>query len=96
MRSRFPSELDFDDIIQDAFVSAWIAQEKGVLRTPKAFLFGAVRNLALVSLRSRKVNGKNVRQLDSDVEKRISVAEGAAVHLPDGNVLETTLAPKGE
>ena len=43
-----------------------------------------------------KVNGKNVRELDSDIEKRISVAEGAAVHLPDGNVLETTLAPKGE
>ncbi len=43
-----------------------------------------------------KLNGKHVHQLDSDIEKRISVAEGAAVHLPDGSVLETTLAPKGE
>lgn len=41
-----------------------------------------------------KINGKHVRELDFDIEKRISVAEGAAVHLPDGNVLETTLAPK--
>jgi RNA polymerase sigma factor (sigma-70 family) len=57
LRSRFPPELDFDDIIQDAFVSAWKAQKKGVLKSPKAFLFGVARNLALGSLRSRKVRG---------------------------------------
>jgi len=57
LRKRFPSELDFDDIVQDAFVSAWKAYEEGVLRSPKAFLFGAARNLALRSLRTRKVRG---------------------------------------
>ena len=69
LRSRFPSELDFDDIIQDAFVSSWKAQEKGVLKSPKAFLFGAARNLALVSLRSRKVRGydKMVQIEDCDL-----------------------------
>ena len=57
LRNRFPSGLDFDDIVQDAFVSAWKAHEQGTLRSPKAFLFGAARNLALYSMRSRKVRG---------------------------------------
>lgn len=57
LRNRFPSGLDFDDIVQEAFVSAWKAHEQGTLRSPKAFLFGAARNLALYSMRSRKVRG---------------------------------------
>ncbi len=57
LRNRFPSGLDFDDIVQDAFVSAWKAYKEGTLRSPKAFLFGAARNLALYSMRSRKVRG---------------------------------------
>lgn len=57
LRNRFPSGLDFDDIVQEALVSAWKAYEQGTLRSPKAFLFGAARNLALYSMRSRKVRG---------------------------------------
>ncbi len=57
LRGRFPPTLDFDDIVQEAFVSSWKAHEEGRLKSPKAFLFGAARNLALRSLRTRKVRG---------------------------------------
>jgi len=57
LRNRFSSELDLDDIVQEAFVAALKAHDEGLLRSPKAFLFGAARNLALLSLRSRKVRG---------------------------------------
>lgn len=69
LKGRFPAELDFDDIIQESFISAWKARQNGVLRLPKAFLFGAARNLALVSLRSRKVRGydKMIQIEDCDV-----------------------------
>lgn len=60
LRGRFPAELEFDDIVQEAMLSAMKAHEGGALRSPKAFLFGAARNLALRSLRSRKVRGYDV------------------------------------
>ncbi len=66
--NRFPSELDFDDIVQEAFVSAWKAHEKGVLKHPKAFLFGAARKLALRSLRTRKVRGYDTMVQIEDCE----------------------------
>ena len=57
LQNRFPSDLDIDDIVQEAFMVAIDAYEKGILRSPKAFLFGTARNLALVSLRSRRACG---------------------------------------
>jgi RNA polymerase sigma factor (sigma-70 family) len=57
LRNRFPSGLEFDDIVQEAFVATIQARSKGTLKSPKAFLFGAARNLALVSMRSRRIRG---------------------------------------
>ena len=68
LRSQFPPELDFDDIVQDAMLSALKAHEEGVLRSPKAFLFGAARNLALRSLRSRRVRGYDAMVQIEDCE----------------------------
>ena len=68
LRNRFPPELDFDDIVQEAFIQAIDAQKKGTLRSPKAFLFGTARNLALVSLRKRKVRGYDTMVQIEDCE----------------------------
>lgn len=35
------------------------------------------------------VNDETVHRLDAQIQNRISVAKGAAVHFPDGSVLET-------
>jgi RNA polymerase sigma factor (sigma-70 family) len=59
LASRFPSESDLDDIMQEAFVRVLRAREGGELRSPKAFLFAAARNLALDRLRHRKIAGQN-------------------------------------
>jgi RNA polymerase sigma factor (sigma-70 family) len=59
LRNRFPAGLDIDDIVQEAFVCTFNAHRDGKLRSPKAFLFGTARNLALRSMRSRKVRGED-------------------------------------
>lgn len=66
LRNRFPSELDIKNIMQEAFVCTFRAYVDGKLRSPKAFLFGTARNLALRSMRSRKVRGEDcLVQIDS-------------------------------
>ena len=54
LRSRFPSECDFDDIIQESYLRVLRANERGLLQSPKAFLFAIARNRALDLLRRRK------------------------------------------
>lgn len=55
LRSRFPEGCDIDDVVQEAFLGAWQAHQEGTLRSPKAFVFAAARNLALNQLRHRNV-----------------------------------------
>lgn len=59
LRNRFPAGLDIENIVQEAFVCTFNAYVDGKLRSPKAFLFGTARNLALRSMRSRKVRGED-------------------------------------
>jgi RNA polymerase sigma-70 factor (ECF subfamily) len=63
LNSRFPEGCDVDDIVQEVFLRALQAQEQGTLRSPKAFIFAAARNLALNQLRHR-----NVQRIDALVE----------------------------
>ena len=55
LHSRFPSGCDIDDLVQEAFMRVLQARERGVLRSPKAFLFATARNLALDELRHQRV-----------------------------------------
>jgi RNA polymerase sigma factor (sigma-70 family) len=55
LRSQFPSQMDVDDIVQEAFVRVLKARAGGEVRSPKAFLFVTARNLALMQLRHRAV-----------------------------------------
>jgi RNA polymerase sigma factor (sigma-70 family) len=89
LRNRFPSGLDVDDIVQEAFVSALGAHENGTLRAPKAFLFGAARNLALVSMRSRKIRGYDtlVQIDDCDLLDEKAGVREAVVHNQELQIL---------
>jgi RNA polymerase sigma factor (sigma-70 family) len=51
LRSRFPTQNDVDDIIQEAYVRVLRARENGVIDSPKAFLFATARNLAFGRMR---------------------------------------------
>lgn len=53
--SRFGSQCDIDDLVQEAFVRTLRAHERGEVASPKAFLFATARNLALDDLRDRRV-----------------------------------------
>ncbi len=55
LQSRFQSESDFDDIVQEAFLRVLRASGRGRLQSPKAFLFATARNLALDAIRHRHV-----------------------------------------
>ena len=59
LASQFSSECDIDDIVQEAFIRVLKAHEAGEVRSPKAFLFVTARNLALMELRHRQVQGTN-------------------------------------
>jgi RNA polymerase sigma factor (sigma-70 family) len=55
LRSRFASENDIDDVVQETYVRLLKARERGDVASPKAFMFAVARNLALDRLRHRHV-----------------------------------------
>lgn len=56
LRRRFETQLDLDDIVQEAFVRVLQARENGPLASAKAFLFATARNLALDRMRRHEVS----------------------------------------
>lgn len=59
LRSRFPAEIDLDDIVQEAYSRILRAWETAPIESPKAFLFATARNLALGRVRHLNVTGEN-------------------------------------
>jgi RNA polymerase sigma factor (sigma-70 family) len=55
LRSRFSSENDIDDIVQESYVRLLRARDTGALNSPKAFLFAIARNLAMDRVRRRHI-----------------------------------------
>ena len=55
--SRFSSDLDLDDIIQEAYLRVFKAHQLKEIKTPKAFLFATARNIALNMIRASNVRG---------------------------------------
>jgi RNA polymerase sigma-70 factor (ECF subfamily) len=68
LRSRFPSESDLDDLVQEAFARVVCAWETRHIDSPKAFLFATARNLALGRLRHRHVAGENYGLAEIEAE----------------------------
>ena len=46
LHSRFPSQIDVDDVVQESFVRLLRVQETGPVANPRAFLFISARNYA--------------------------------------------------
>lgn len=66
LQGRFSLGPALDDIIQEAFLRAIKARDRGVLHSPKAFLFKAARNLAIDHLRKKKHSeGESLANLES-------------------------------
>lgn len=60
LRSRFPTEGDVDDIVQEAYARVLAARATTAIQSPKAFLFATARNLALARFRRQPMfNGQN-------------------------------------
>lgn len=55
LRSRFASEDDIDDVVQETYLRLLRARNAGEITSPKAFLFAVARNLALDRFRHRAV-----------------------------------------
>jgi RNA polymerase sigma-70 factor (ECF subfamily) len=53
LQGRFSLGTNVDDILQEAYLRAVKARDKGVLHSPKAFLFKAARNLAIDHFRKK-------------------------------------------
>jgi RNA polymerase sigma-70 factor (ECF subfamily) len=58
LRSRFSTDCDIDDIIQEAYVRLLRARETSEIESPKAFLFATARNLAFGRVRRQKMSGE--------------------------------------
>ncbi len=53
--SRFPSMVDFEDFIQEAYIRTVKRQRNKRLDSPKAFLFAIARNICIDALRRENV-----------------------------------------
>ena len=51
----FPTLLDIDDLVQDAYARLLNARNAGTVSHPKAYLFATARNAALDLFRRRKI-----------------------------------------
>ncbi len=55
LKSRYGSQCDVDDVVQESLLKIFKAREKGQLKSPKAFFFAVARNAAVDSMRKAKV-----------------------------------------
>lgn len=70
--SRFSSDLDLDDIIQEAYLRVFKAHQVKEIKAPKAFLFATARNIALnmlrESMRKLQINLFNRNEYQSQLD----------------------------
>jgi len=68
LRSRFPSESDVDDIVQEGYARLLEARKTTAIQAPKPFLFAIARNLALGRLRRQQAAAGQAALADFDFE----------------------------
>lgn len=88
LRSRFSSDCEIDDIVQEAFVRMLDARKTTVIESPKAFLFATARNLALARVRRQRAVGEKflaesdvLTILDEGADVRQSVVQAQELEL---------------
>lgn len=66
LRSRFGTQCDVDDLVQETYLRIAQARARGEVQAPKAFLFAAARNIALDQLRRlRTANAKPLAESEA-------------------------------
>jgi RNA polymerase sigma-70 factor (ECF subfamily) len=82
LRSRFPSERDIDDVVQESILRVLRAREAGEVRSPKAFLFVTARNLVIAAHRKSAVRPQiDMTELsDLDVQDETADVSGSVIH----------------
>jgi RNA polymerase sigma-70 factor (ECF subfamily) len=58
-----PAQQDIEDVAQEAYLRAWIAEQRETIEQPRAFLFRIAKNLALTKL------SKKSRQITDYIEE---------------------------
>ena len=64
LRSRFPTDLDVDDVIQESYLRILRTRKDKPIKAPKAFLFATSRNIALNMIRASNVRGDRSVQIE--------------------------------
>lgn len=81
LRGRFPSLVDGDDLVQEAYARLLRARETGSIACARAFLFVTARNLALNQLRHlRHERPEGLAELDSSgvLDESAAIPESVA------------------
>jgi RNA polymerase sigma-70 factor (ECF subfamily) len=81
LRSRFGTQCDVDDLVQETYLRIAQARARGEVQAPKAFLFATARNVALDQI--RRLRTANAKPL----------AENEAFHVFDDTAGEGRGAP---
>ncbi len=85
LRSLLGTEEDADDVSQEAFLRAYVAEQKQAIRNPKAYLFSAARNIALTRLthKSAQIMGYIEELSASDVSEGDATVNHSATVLQE-------------
>lgn len=85
LRSRFPTALDLDDVLQESYLRILRSHKDKPVKAPKAFLFATARNIALNMVRASAVRGSGDFDKIEDMEI-----------LDDGEAIQETVARNQE
>ncbi len=59
--ARFFSDYqDIEDVAQEAYLRAYVAEQQKEIEQPKAYLFRIARNLALTQLKKNRIRSPNI------------------------------------
>ena len=75
----FSSQQDIEDVAQEAYVRAYIAEQQKEIEQPKAYLFRIARNIALTELtrKSKKITDY-IEETDASVVIEYAAAADSA------------------
>lgn len=64
LRSRFSTQLEVDDVIQESYIRILRSHKVKPVKAPKAFLFATARNIALNTVRAANVRGGRLVKIE--------------------------------
>lgn len=71
-----PAQQDIEDVAQEAYLRAWIAEQRQSIEQPKAFLFRVAKNLALTKLSKKS---KQITDYIEEASASVVIQTAAAI-----------------